>query len=271
MRAATIANGNIMFIIFFYFFDEPHFLHILDNRFARLASFHAGILTGVVHHPTIIVYNLFNRNIVSLGNLKVDHRVGGGNFYSSRSEFWIDSIISDNFDFKFAQDAGNHILFADHILVPLVRGMDCNSRIAKLCLWSCSRQYKRTVLYPIKLSNFLFVINLVVSDRTVAARTPVNCPKTLINQTFVIETHESLVYSPRQPLVERKALTRPITARANRSQLSGDLTAILLFPLPNSLNKFFPSHLAAADSFFCQSFLNNSLRGNTRMVGSGKP
>ena len=127
------------------------------------------------------------------------------------------------------------------------------------------------ILEVIKLALFFGVFHFQVGDCRLQTRRPVDHARPLVDQPFFIQLHKSFPHSTGEPLVECKPLPIPIAGSTKPSELVDDLTAILLFPLPDACFEGFAPDCFTRGAFFAQQILHLQLRGNASVISPRHP
>ena len=102
-------------------------------------------------------------------------------------------------------------------------------------------------------------------------RAPVRDACALIDQPLLVETDKDLPYGTAAALVHREPLTVPVAGCAEHAQLIHDAVAILLLPVPDTLQKFLTPEFESVRPLRTQTLLYLCLRGNARMIAPRYP
>ena len=118
----------------------------------------------------------------------------------------------------------------------------------------------------------LLVFHLGVRKGGDAVRAPVDNAVAPVDQPLVVKVDKDLTHRTGTALVHGEALTAPVAGGAKLFQLADDAVAVLLFPVPHTLQKLFTSQVVAGQSLVdTEIFLHLDLGGDARMVGAGNP
>ena len=124
----------------------------------------------------------------------------------------------------------------------------------------------------VQLALHLFVLDLKIGDRRLAARTPVDDVLAAIDQPFFIQADEDLAHGARQAFVHGEVFAVPIDRRAQPLHLVENRAAVMPLPFPHALDESFAAQIARA---FLPSrrqlALHHHLRGDAGVVGSRQP
>ena len=103
-------------------------------------------------------------------------------------------------------------------------------------------------------------------------RTPVDDAAALIDKPLVIQFAEGFPHSLGAALIHCEAASVPVAGGAHLHLLLHDAVAVLLFPVPHTLQKLFPAQIVAGQSLLlAQVFLHLDLGGDAGVVRSGQP
>ncbi|MNE21521.1 hypothetical protein D3C80_1146880 [compost metagenome] len=118
----------------------------------------------------------------------------------------------------------------------------------------------------------LLLLDLQVRDGGLEMRVPVHQPLVAIDQPVLVQLDENLADGAVKPLVQSKALARPVAGRAQAAQLAHDGPAGFGLPFPHLVDEGVAAHVAAADiALGRQLALDHHLRGDAGVVGAGQP
>ena len=111
-----------------------------------------------------------------------------------------------------------------------------------------------------------------VGDRGLKFWVPIDEALVLVDQAFPIKLDENLDDGPRKPVVQGKALARPIAGGAEPLQLLDDRPAGLGFPFPHARQKLLtPQGDPAGFLTLHQLPLDDHLRGDAGVIRAGLP
>ncbi len=185
-------------------------------------------------------------------------------------------LVSNHRDFP-AQDWNNH-LFPDEASITFIVRMHRHCSIARngLRASGCHRDVipaaiSQHVFEMIELSLFLGIFHFQVRNSRLQTRRPVDHARTLVDQPFFIQLHKSFPHRTGQTFIQGETLAIPIARCAQPSELVDDLTAILLFPLPDACFEGFAPDCFTRGAFFAQQILHLQLRGNASVISPRHP
>ncbi len=208
-------------------------------------------------------------------DLKVVGIMRGSHLHTAGTKFFIHIIIGDDGDTTVGERQEQ--LFAYHILVAGVRGIDCHGDIAQHCFraggGNCyvSRAIGIRVADMPQLAFFIAVFHFVVGQGGYAARAPVDDVFTFIDQTIIVEAHKHFFHAAGKHLIHGETLTLPIAGCAQQLQLVDDDAAFFFLPAPDSFQQGFPADLMAVCAFFCQLLFHHVLGSNAGVIHSRQP
>ena len=123
-----------------------------------------------------------------------------------------------------------------------------------------------------EISLYSFRKYFVVAYGSLQKRIPVYQSFPAINQCFLEQVEEGMSHRTRTCFIQCESRSLPIATATHLLQLAENTFFILLFPLPNSIDKLFPPKIVTRLAFFfLQSPFDDGLSRNARMVGSGNP
>ena len=122
------------------------------------------------------------------------------------------------------------------------------------------------------MARLLGVFDLGVGQGRGAVRAPVDDAAAAVDEPLVIEIHKHLAHRARTALIHREALAIPVAGGAELFQLLDDAPAVLVFPRPHALKKFFAPEVVAGDTLvLAQIFLDLDLCGDASVVRARQP
>ena len=117
----------------------------------------------------------------------------------------------------------------------------------------------------------VLVFGLVVRDGGGAVGAPVDDALAAVDQTVVVPVAEDLAHGLRVVLVHGKALVIEVDGAAHALDLLDDDAAVLVGPIPASVDKLVATDLQAADALALELLVDLGLRGDTGVVGAEHP
>ena len=166
---------------------------------------------------------------MTLAHFIVIEVMGRRYFNATRSKFWVDIVVSNNWDSSITERQVHE--FADQVGVALVFRVNSYCRIPKHGLWSGSRNCEvligvgdRVVEVP-QMAIFLFRDYFQIGDGGVQLWIPVHQAVAAINQSFVIEIDKDFLDHSGKLLIHGEAFTGPIQGGTHASELLRDDSA----------------------------------------------
>ena len=176
--------------------QSAQLFQFLDCCLAGFKAIHADEFPSQLVHGAIVIHDIDLRQIVALADLKVVGVMGRGDFYDTRSKFWVGMFIGHDWDW-FVYDRQNNI-FANQVLVARVFWIDRYRHIPKHGFRpGCGYlQPLRAVLQHIG-HVVEGPINILVDDLDVrkgcaGRRIPVDDKFTAVDPAFFVEFHKDL-------------------------------------------------------------------------------
>ncbi len=212
---------------------------------------------------------------MALGNFEVIRIVSGRDFDDAGAKFDIDIVIGDNC--QFAIEYRQYCCLPDVFLIAFVVGIDGQRGIAEHRFGARGRGDHidvlafELVLDVVKLGDPALMFDLVIRQRSLAPRAPVDYVLALVDQVLLVETDEDFLDGFRELFIEREAFARPIAGTADFLELLHDARLFGADIFPNTADKFLPADFATRSTFFDQEFLDDDLRGDAGMIATGKP
>ena len=143
-------------------------LKILNDKLTSLVSVHACILGIILSDLCIRCENIYNLKAMSESDLKVVRIVCRCDLNYTCTEFNINVVVCNDRDPSANERKDQHL--ADHVLVSLILGVNCNRCIAKECLRSCCSKLNIacTILKGIsqmpEVTGLILILNLSIGD-----------------------------------------------------------------------------------------------------------
>lgn len=117
----------------------------------------------------------------------------------------------------------------------------------------------------------VLIFGLVVRDGGGAVGAPVNDTLAAVDQTVVVPVAEDLAHGLRVVLVHGKALVIEVNGAAHTLDLLDDDAAVLVGPIPASVDKLVATDLRAANALALEFLVDLGLRSDTGVVGTEHP
>ena len=271
---AAIAAANIM-IIGLHFNQITLLFQILHNGFPCLIAVHA-VVFAAVDDLSILIDALHLLQVVAQSDLIVVRVVAGSHLNGTGPEAEFHVVVSH--DGELSTDQRKNRIFADEMPIALVIRMNCDAGIAQHGL-RAGRGYDELfvgVLNGIadvpEMTGHILVLHFGVRERGAAVGAPVDDPAAFVDQAFLIQLTEGLAYGLGADIVHGEAVAFPVAGNTEAFLLLNDAVAVLVLPVPYTLQKLFTSQIIAGQAFLlAQFFLHTDLRGDAGVILTGQP
>ena len=148
---------------------------------------------------------------MAFSNLEVYDAVPWRDSHHPGAKFHIDGLIFHNCCFDWTVNPFQcNFLAVFPIRITRIVWMHHYVLIAELCFWACGANSKWPIFQIIESRLFFLIHNLVVRNRRLSFRVPIDDAKSPIDKTRVIHLFEHFAHCTCARLVERECLTRPI-------------------------------------------------------------
>ena len=247
--AAAVAVGAFQGVRF-YFFQQSGAIEVSNDFVARHPAVQTAIGSGdVVVQGGVRIHQVDDFHGVPLADGVVVEVVRGGDFDAAGTEVHFDVFVSDDGDNALSQRDVHH--FAEQVAVAFVVGMHCQRTVSKdgfragggdvhvLAVQSLSGD--EGVTDVIHVAVFFTVFDFEVGDGGFQHRVPVHQALAAIDEAVFVQADEEGAHRAREVVVHGEAFARPVERGAEAAQLLHDLSAGLVFPLPD----FFGERLTA--------------------------
>ena len=216
-----------------------------------------------------------------LPDLEIVRVVRRRHLHHARAERRVHEIVGDDRDLTFGE--GEEGLPADQVLVPLVLRVHRYGGIAQHRLRTRGGDDEELlggrglplvqdrVLDVPELAVLFAVVHLVVGDRRVVLRAPVDDVLAAVDQSILVQADEHFAHGSREALVHREALAFPVAGGAEGAELLDDHAAVLLPPFPHPLDELLAAEVVTGLSLLIEGAFDDVLRGDAGMVGAGDP
>ena len=115
----------------------------------------------------------------------------------------------------------------------------------------------------------LHVLDLLIRKRSIQMAAPVDEARVPVDETLLVHSTEGLDHSRVSHFVKSESKSLPIDGDAHPAELIVDLAAILVFPVPNTLNKRLSAQIMSRLLLSLPKLLlDNTLRRDSRMITS---
>ena len=258
--------------------EQVVLLEPLDDGLAALVAVHAGELAVAFDDHRVLVEDVDLRQVVSLTHGVVVGVVGRSNLNEAGTEVGVDMPILKDGDLT-VDDGKLDGLAHEGGLLGVLRG-NGDARVAEHGLGARSgdddvvlavdRLGQRVTQVP-KVALLVLVLGLVVRDGGGAVGAPVDDALAAVDQAVVVPVAEDLAHGLRVVLVHSEALVVEVDRAAHTLDLLDDDAAVLVGPIPASVDKLVAADLQAADALTLELLVDLSLRGDTCVVGTQHP
>ena len=273
-RAAAVALAHRVLVVLDAL-EEALFLQVADDLLAAGEPVKPGVAAGGLVHHALVVHHLEPRQVVAQTDLVVVAVVRRGDLERAGAELALHVVVEHHRDGA----AGERQADADlpQVLVALVVRVDRHRGVAEHGLRPGGGHHHVARAVGIRVADVVelavrgVVLDLVVGERGVAARTPVDDVVALVDEAFLVQPDEHLAHRPRQPLVHGEPLAVPVTGGAHALQLVDDGAALLLPPGPDPLDEPVPAEVVAAQVLGGQLAFDHVLGGDAGMVRARHP
>ena len=274
-RRTTAVAGSYIMIVIFYFYQCAFCFQIFYDGFTCFVAVHSGVFLVFIDNLRVVCHYIDNWQIVAKSYFKVVRVVCRRDLYDTGSKFHIYVIIRNQRNLAVNQWKDKH--FSNQIFVSFIVWIDSHRRISQKSFRTGCRQIditasirKRIAQMP-EMSLLIFVLYLGIGNGCQTMRAPVDDTLTAVDQSFIIKFYKYFLNGFIAALVHRKTLSVPITGRSHFLKLGYDTSAVLFFPVPGTLQKFFTSDILFRDSLFSHRLDDLRFGRNRRMVSSRKP
>ena len=258
--------------------EQVVLLEPLDDGLAALLAGHAGELAIALNDHRVLIENVDLRQVVSLTHGVIVGVVGRGDLNEAGTKVGVDVPILKNGDLS-VDDRELDGLTHKGGLLGVLRG-DGNARVAEHGLGArggddnvvlaVDRLGQRVAQVP-QVALLVLVLGLVVRDSGGAVGAPVDDALAAIDQAVVVPVAEDLAHGLGVVLVHGKALVIEVDGAAHALDLLDDDAAVLVGPIPASVDKLVATDLQAANALALELLVDLGLRSDTGVVGAQHP
>ena len=200
------------------FLEELAFPQGLDDGLSRLETVHPLIISRIFIELGVRMHDVDELKVVALAHVKVVGVMRRGDLDGAGPEFRIDELVADDCDLPVYQRKDERL--ADQILVTFILFIDGNGGIAEHGLRTCCCHGERSVgiIFKritdiIEIALHLMMFSLLVGERGVAARAPVDDVFAAVDQALLVKPDKDFPDGATVTVVHRKARARPIAGR----------------------------------------------------------
>ena len=258
--------------------EQVVLLEPLDDGLAALVAVHAGELAVALNNHRVLIEDIDLRQVVGLTHSIVVRVVSRGDLDKAGAKVGIDVPILKDGDLA-VDDRELDGLTHEGGLLGVLRG-DGDARVTEHGLGArggdddvvlaVNRLGQRVAQVP-QVALLVLVLGLVVRDGGSAVGAPVDDALAAVDQTIVVPVAEDLTHGLGVILVHGKALVVKVDGAAHALDLLDDDAAVLVGPIPASVDKLVATDLQAADALALELLVDLGLRGDTGVVGAQHP
>ena len=283
-----------------YLYQQAEGLHVGDDLLACFETIQASVFRGqggifiglrltfqvedfrLLEDRCIFGEYVDQQVVLTLADFVVVEVVGRGNLHTARAFLHIGVLVRHDGDAAAYQRQLDEL--ADQGSIARILRVDGHAGIAQqgfragggdhhviLAVVGLDAVGQRVAEVP-EAALLLFVFHFQVGNGGVQGRVPVHQALAAIDQLLFMEAHEDFLNRFIEAVVHGEALAAPVDAGAHAAQLSGNVAAGLLLPLPHFIDERFAAEVMAGFAFLGGNFtLHQHLRGDTGVVGAYLP
>ena len=122
------------------------------------------------------------------------------------------------------------------------------------------------------VAGLVLILHFGIGQGGDAVGAPVDDAAALVDQSLFIQGHEHLAHGLGAALVHGEAGALPVTGGAHLLLLGHDAVAVLVLPVPHTLQELLTAQIIAGQALLhAQGLLHLDLGGNAGVVGAGQP
>ena len=246
-----------------------------DDLLSGLVAVETLILSAVFVDLAVVVQNPDDFQIVAQSHFKVIGVVGRGHLNAAGAKVHLGVIVSDDGDFLIHKGKNDHL--AHDVLVALVVGIDAHAGVAQHGFGSGGRHDRLTgavgqgVTDVPQVTGLVHILHLGVRQGGDAVGTPVDDAAALVDQTLFVQGDEDLPHGLGAALVHGEPGALPVAAGTQLLLLLHDAVAILVLPVPYTLQEFFTAKIVAGQTLLAKLLLHLDLGGDAGVIDAGNP
>ena len=237
------------------FDEQPKLTQLLNGNFPSFKSIksHQGFTRQPIHH-SVRIDDIHHRQSMPLPNREVHFIMSRCHLQNPRAKLKVNLLIPNDRHHSLRlrnlkRKWPNHFL-PNQMRITHVMRIHRHCRIARNRFRSRRRNRQPSPRLPNHLH--LKVIHrpilrlhhdFLIRQRSQRCRTPVDHSLPPINQALFVKIHKDSLHALRVIRVHGEALARPITRATQLLQLLNNDPPVLLFPLPDLLQKSFPTKI----------------------------
>ena len=250
-------------------------MRLVDGVFAGGKQLVGGFFILRSGHPSVVGEHADDGQIVTLSHFKVVGVVGGRNLDHAGALGHIGMLVQDDGNLL-VQQRQDHMAAMQMRIARIFR-VDGDSRIAQHSFRTGGGQLQHfpRFLHRIQqvpeIAFLLRIFDFRVRQGGVAAGAPVDQAVSAVDQLLFIQAHEDFAHRAGAAFVHGKAFPGPVAGGAHAAQLTGDGTAVFLFPFPGALEELFAAQLLLGQAFGAELIHDFDFRGDRGMIRAGQP
>ena len=274
--AAVAVHDGVVVVL--HVIEQVMLLKPLDDGLAALLAGHTGELAVALDNHRVLVEDIDLRQVVGLTHGVIVGVVSRGDLDEAGAKVGIDVPILKDGNLT-VDDRQHDGLTHEGGLLGILRG-DGDARVAEHGLGArggdddivpaVDRLGQRVAQVP-QVALLILILGLVVRDGGGAVGAPVDDALAAVDQAVVVPVAEDLTHSLGVILVHGKALVVEVDRAAHALDLLDDDAAVLVGPIPASIDKLVSTDLQAADALALELLVDLGLRGDTGVVGAQHP
>ena len=224
----------------------------VDDALARLEAVEPAEVAGVLVHQAALVHHHHVRQVVALGGPEIVRVVSRGHLHRPGAELGVHGLVGDDRDLA-PQEREDRAL-PEQLRIAPVLGMDRHGGVAEHGLGARGGHRHEPLGALDRVADepqgagHLLVVDLLVRERGLTARAPVDDVATAVDQALLVEALARQQHGARVGGIQREPLARPVRGDPHPAELLEDQPAELLLPLPHFLEeaRFSPARRAAS-------------------------
>ena len=227
-----------------------------------------------VGHPAVEADRGQRLKTVVAADLEIDRVVTRCDLEGAGAELDLDPLVGDDGDAT--TDHRHDRVLADHVRVAGILGMHGDRDVGQDRDGTHRGDHDlaatlNRVGHLVEDVIDVLVLDFEIRDRGRERHAPVDEVVVAVDVAALVQLDEDLLHGGRVAVVHREALARVVHRRAQALVLLDDRGARRLLPLPDPLDECLPPQVVARDAIRGQLALDDHLRGDAGVVGTGLP
>ena len=203
--------------------------------------------------------------------------MGGGHLYAAGTELHVHVLIGH--DGHLTAHQGQDALFAHDVLIALVVGVDGHAGIAQHGLRTGGGHDDIAALLALdgiadvpEVAGLVLILHLGVAQSGDAVGAPVDDAAALVDETLLVQAAEDLTHRLGAALVHGEPGAVPVAGDAHLLLLLDDAVAVLVLPVPDTLQELLAAQVVAGQTLLgAQLLFHLDLGGDAGVVHAGYP